>query len=546
MPNVYTRVVLIDNFDSFTYNLVDFLRRLGCSVEVYRNTVDPEALAALDFDLLVLSPGPKLPADAGNLLPIIARFHRTKPLLGICLGHQAIGQFFGGALYNSGPRHGKAERIVHDGKTLYRDLPKAIEVARYHSWAVQDLPGELEITARAPDGTVMGLRHRYLPIEGVQFHPESVLSMRGEVGYRLLENLVRSGLGTGFPTYRTLMHRLQHAPTLAATDLETYLEALSAGQLADDHQLALLVALVFRLHDAPTLAQFCERILSRATLGHTPQVAALAATAVDLCGTGGSHLPRLNTSTLAALLLSGLGLPVLKHGNRAASGRYGSADLVADWGLPLEVPESALLEAFAQHRLAFVYARQAHPVVARLAGARTRVGIPTLFNVLGPLLNPYRPHRQLIGTAYPEYAELLLRTAHALGRREVLVVHGGEGLDEVSVSAPTTLWRLVDGEVVTETLTPEDFGLAPIPFEQVAVPRPTDNRALAQAIAESHLTTEHYRLVAANAALAYHHFVAPVPLPQAYAKMVAALKAGVIGQQLEALRRTLTPATAAA
>lgn len=539
MPAAYKRVLLIDNQDSFTYNLLDYLRRLGCDVRVYRNTADPTLLLQEAPDLVVLSPGPKLPRDANNLMAIIAKFHNQTPMLGICLGHQALVEFFGGTLTNTGPVHGKAAGITHDGKTLYQGLPAQIEVARYHSWSADQLPAVLEVTARANDGTVMGVRHRYLPIEGVQFHPESVLSMRSDVGFSMLKNLVEKGLGTGFPTYKALMHRMQHAAALTEEDLSTYVEALSDGRLADDHQLALLVALSFRLNEPDVLAAFCKVLLGKATLGQDSRMH--QTNAVDLCGTGGSGLPRLNTSTLASLLLSAVGLPVMKHGNRAASGRYGSFDLLADLGLPLTPDEPQILEAFRATRLAFVFARQAHPVVGRLVPARTRVGIPTLFNVLGPLLNPYRPAQQLIGTAFAEYAPLLLNTAVALGRSKVLVVRGGEGLDEVSVSAPTQVWAYEEGNYRVFTLSPEDFGIEPVAFEQVSVHRPQDNLSLAQSMLAGNLTSPHHKLVLVNAATAYHHFVSPIGYKQAYSLLEDALRAGRAGEQLKRLVTLLTP-----
>lgn len=189
------KILLLDNFDSFTFNLVDFFRQLGCEVSVFRNTAEPEQLAALDFDLLVLSPGPCVPRESGNLMAVIERFYLEKPILGVCLGHQALLEFFGGTLENIQPVHGKAVTIRHDGRSIFSGLEPEIEVARYHSWAAGWMPPELEVSARSLDGVVMALRHQTLPIEGVQFHPESVLTMKNEVGMRLLRNVVQGKMG---------------------------------------------------------------------------------------------------------------------------------------------------------------------------------------------------------------------------------------------------------------------------------------------------------------------------------------------------------------
>ena len=157
------KILLLDNFDSFTYNLVDFFRQLGCTVTVYRNTVDPEVLAQVEFDLLVLSPGPSVPRNAGNLMAVIGRFYQTKPILGVCLGHQALIEFFGGSLANIAPVHGKSVPIEHDGRGIFTGLEQGCQIARYHSWAGVQIPAEFEVSARSADGVVMAIRHKRLP-----------------------------------------------------------------------------------------------------------------------------------------------------------------------------------------------------------------------------------------------------------------------------------------------------------------------------------------------------------------------------------------------
>ncbi len=175
------RLLMVDNYDSFTYNLVHLFEELGVDVVTVRNdaiTVD-EALAG-GFDRLVVSPGPGRPEDAGVSIALISALGPTVPTLGVCLGHQAIVEAFGGEVGQAKALlHGKASVITHDGAGVYAELPDEIEVGRYHSLAAVRVPDELEVTARTADGEVMGVRHRSLPIEGVQFHPESVLTPLG-------------------------------------------------------------------------------------------------------------------------------------------------------------------------------------------------------------------------------------------------------------------------------------------------------------------------------------------------------------------------------
>ncbi|HEY8102912.1 MAG TPA: aminodeoxychorismate/anthranilate synthase component II [Gaiellaceae bacterium] len=172
---------MIDNYDSFTYNLVHLFQELGAEVTVYRNdAITADEAEALAPSHLVVSPGPGRPADAGVSVELIRRLGPTVPTLGVCLGHQAIVEAFGGEVGQARALlHGKSSPVEHDGRGIFAGLPDGFEAGRYHSLAATRVPDDLEITARTEDGEVMGVRHRELPIEGVQFHPESVLTPLG-------------------------------------------------------------------------------------------------------------------------------------------------------------------------------------------------------------------------------------------------------------------------------------------------------------------------------------------------------------------------------
>jgi anthranilate synthase/aminodeoxychorismate synthase-like glutamine amidotransferase len=182
-----TSVLVVDNYDSFTYNLVQYLGELGAELDVVRN--DVEELLERSPDRVIVSPGPCTPAEAGVSVEAIRRFaHAGVPVLGVCLGHQALAAAFGGTVVRGEPVHGKTAAVEHDGRTIFRGLESPLVAGRYHSLIVapDDLPDHLEVSARTGD-VIMGLRHRELPAEGVQFHPESVLTAHGK---QLLRNFL--------------------------------------------------------------------------------------------------------------------------------------------------------------------------------------------------------------------------------------------------------------------------------------------------------------------------------------------------------------------
>jgi len=183
-------ILVIDNYDSFTWNLVHYLMELGAEVEVVRND-DMSAGQALSSgaQAFLISPGPKTPNEAGISLDLVAACADTgKPLLGVCLGHQTIGQHFGGTVARGGLMHGKTSPVMHDGSGLFADLPSPFTATRYHSLIVENIPESLIVNATSDDGHVMGFRHATLPIHGVQFHPESIAT---EHGHAMLANFMR-------------------------------------------------------------------------------------------------------------------------------------------------------------------------------------------------------------------------------------------------------------------------------------------------------------------------------------------------------------------
>ena len=186
-------LLVIDNYDSFTYNLVQYLGELGAEVQVYRNdALTLEQVEAWQPAKIVISPGPCTPAEAGISVALIQRFARTTPILGVCLGHQAIGQAFGGRIVRAGRvMHGKLSEVTHRGDGVFAGLRTPLTVTRYHSLVIEraSLPSCLEVTGESEDGEIMGVRHKELPVQGVQFHPEAILTQQG---HDLLANFLNA------------------------------------------------------------------------------------------------------------------------------------------------------------------------------------------------------------------------------------------------------------------------------------------------------------------------------------------------------------------
>jgi anthranilate synthase/aminodeoxychorismate synthase-like glutamine amidotransferase len=184
-------LLLIDNYDSFTYNLYQYLGELGADVEVVRNdAVTVDEIERMAPDHIIISPGPGNPDEAGISKDVIRRFAGKTPILGVCLGHQCIGEVFGGVVEGAGEiKHGKVSKVTHDGKGVFAGLSSPIEATRYHSLAIREdtMPDALEVSARSESGLIMGVRHREMPVEGVQFHPESILTPDG---HQILRNFL--------------------------------------------------------------------------------------------------------------------------------------------------------------------------------------------------------------------------------------------------------------------------------------------------------------------------------------------------------------------
>jgi len=448
--------LIIDNYDSFTWNLAQLFMRLGEEVRVLRN--DDAELAepdSLDFDRLVISPGPGRPEGAGRSVELIRRFAGKKPILGVCLGHQALAAAFGGRIVKAARvLHGKTDTIEHDGRTVFSEAPNPLKVVRYHSLAVEraSLPADFEVSASSADGEIMAIRHRELRLEGLQFHPESIGT---EAGEKLVSNFL-SGVRE-LPSAKSLLKRLAARESLGQEEARSLMGQIAEGGVSQAQIGALLAALTLKGPSIEEATGFALALRERALSLPLPE----GFETIDTCGTGGDSSGTFNISTTAAFVAAGAGAKVAKHGNRSITSRSGSADVLEALGVPTTLPPAEAALALVETGMAFLFAPLYHPAFKNLGGPRRELGFRTVFNMMGPLLNPARARAQVIGVYAPELTETVAKILDRLGTRRALVVHGLEGIDEISLVGGTRVTELREGWIRTYELDPRSLGLEP-------------------------------------------------------------------------------------
>lgn len=312
--------------------------------------------------------------------------------------------------------------------------------------------------------------------------------------------------------------------------IKEFLEATISGKLSLKEQKDYLESNPFG-----TAKEIAEAV--RYLYRQMPEVPKLPG-AIDVCGTGGSGLDRINTSTISAFLLAAMGVPVAKHGNNAASGRFGSFDLLAALDVPTNLSTQELQLRFKENNLAFLYARSFHPAMRHFAPVRAELSKPTFFNIIGPLLSPINAERQIIGTSSVENARIIIEAAKELGKKRVLVVTGCDGLDDVTLSGPTNVFELKDGHIKEYTLDPKDFGVKPINiFSEIAGGSADDNVRLALSILKGQDKTRRTDLVLVNTAIALYLADKADDLKSAYSAAKQTLESKTAYEILESYKK---------
>lgn len=450
-------ILLIDNYDSFVFNIRAMLLGLtNDEILVVRNDkITLDEIKRLSPSSIILSPGPKHPKDSGVCLDIF-RAKLDVPVLGICLGHQALGYCFNAKIKRLDKvAHAVSSRIKLVGESvIFRDFPREFSVMRYHSLQVCELSSELEALAFSEDGVLMAMKHRKFNYYGVQFHPESYFS---EYGLKIFENFLSlQGLKKPKFTPPNLAHfinKLQDNERLDDEDFAQICKIIASKDYEAVQLGALLVLITEKSLDEHSLSALVSNVLKYSqTFNDSSEM-------LDIVGTGGDGFKSINISTTTAFIMAALGVKVAKHGNRAVSSASGSSDVLAALGIPAFDSVAKQVKVLNETGLTFFHAPFFHSLVGEVKDVRSKLGVRTVFNVLGPLLHPNLSLKyQLMGNYHAPVHRLLAEVLRNLGRKHALVVRGNEGLDELSICNETSIYELKDGEILHYSVSPEQFG----------------------------------------------------------------------------------------
>lgn len=447
-------ILLIDNFDSFTYNIYQYLKEMKYDVTVKRNNaISIEDIQEMKPSHIILSPGPGRPQEAGICIQVIDHFKGLVPILGVCLGHQAIGAAFGGKIVGAKELfHGKPSVIQHEDKGSFNGIKNPFTAIRYHSLVIEkiSLPKELEVTAMSDDGEIMGVRHRLYSIEGVQFHPESIGT---EFGGEFLVNFIDQRKER--PTVQSSIKKIYSGSYLSEDEARQVMEDITSGDATPAQIAGILTALSMRGESVSELTGFARVMREKATAIAKPA----GHKVLDTCGTGGDTKGTFNISTLAALVAAGSGVTIAKHGNRSVTSRCGSADVLEALGVNIQVYPEIVTKALDKLGISFLFAPRLHASMKHAVPVRAELGIRTVFNILGPLANPANADYQLLGVFSNDIREKVAHVLVNLGIKRAMVVHGSDGMDEITLTGKTHVSEINDGWIKNYTLDPLAFGM---------------------------------------------------------------------------------------
>lgn len=506
-------ILLIDNYDSFTYNLYQAIGVLSPDIKVLRNDeITVEEIEKLAPSAIVVSPGPCYPKQAGISVAAIKYFSGKIPILGVCLGHQSIGEAFGGKIVHAEEiLHGKQTIIkINNDTKLFDGLNKEIKAARYHSLVIErnTLPDCLTVIAEDDKGQIMAVKHKEHPTYGVQFHPESIMT---EVGEKIISNFLNN-----IADIKTTQTKLPSIPDSERTELKKYIKKCIEGETLTEDEAYSAMNII--MSDRATNAQISAFLSGLRMRGETiEEITAFAKVmrskmaivkhdfpVLDIVGTGGDLSNSFNISTTAGFVIAGAGLNVAKHGNRSVSSKSGAADVLEALGVKIaSTPEKA--EASLRNvGFSFLFAQSYHSAMRFVGPVRGQIGVRTIFNILGPLANPAKADYMILGVYDPDLLEPMAEVLKNLGIKAAMLIYGNDGLDEISISASTSVCEIKNGVITKYKISPEDFGMPLADKDEIKGGEALDNAKITLGILNGSINGAKRDIVVLNAGCALY------------------------------------------
>lgn len=507
-------ILLIDNYDSFTFNIYQYAGEIDPDIQVVRNDqITAEEIEKMEnLKALILSPGPGYPKDAGVTEEIIRIFGKKVPILGICLGHQAIGEVYGGSVVPAGElMHGKMSEIqIDNNNPLFEGLDSKIYAARYHSLILdrKSLPQNLKIIGEDPAGQVMAVCHKRYPVYGIQFHPESVLT---EMGKKMIQNFVEKIAKIGDKREKkeeiAVMNQETLKPYLAKivdgkhlTVEESYkaMDCIMSGNATEAQIGSFLTGLRMKKETPEEITGFAKVMRAKAAV--VPE----ETEAVDIVGTGGDLANSFNISTTSSFVIAAAGAKVAKHGNRSVSSKSGAADVLEALGAKIGLSPEKNKACLEKIGAAFLFAQTHHESMKYAGPVRAQLGVRSVFNVLGPLANPAMTNYIVLGVYEKELLHPMADVMRNLGVKRALIVYGDDCLDEISISSSTSVCEIQGKSLREYTIHPEELGLRLYPKEEIAGGTADENAVIAREVLSGREQGAKRDIVLLNAAAALY------------------------------------------
>ena len=526
-------ILVIDNYDSFTFNVTQLLQTVtDKEIKLVRNDeYSVEQLAEMNPEYLIVSPGSGAPYQAGVCEDAIRYFAGKIPILGICLGHQAICEAFGARIVQAKYiRHGIIEDIKLDGRGLFRSIGKSCKFTRYHSLVADEstLSPDFEVTARAKDGDIMGVRHKTLPIEGIQFHPESIASEHGKELLSAFINYRRDNI-----VVADVLNQLIAKKDMTEEQAAFFMDNVTDGSMDERAMAAILVGMAAKGHAVSEMIG-CAKTLLKKKKPLPIEKTGLA----EIVGTGGDGKGSFNISSMSAIVAASCGQKMAKHGNRAVSSKSGAADFYENLGINIMASPEKTAKLIEKTGFGFLMAPVYHSAMRFAAPVRKVLGIKTIMNVLGPLLNPARAEYEVLGVYSPKLLKDYARTAKALGAKRVMVVCSQDGYDEISPIVPTDVYQIDEkGNENQYVIKPENFGISGCDENELIGGNGKENAQLAIDVLEGKGKNTIKQAVALNTAAILYLSGKTRTLKDGYAMAISSIESGKALEKLKEIQK---------